>query len=374
VIAGSRGDALRIEAIELAMLTHPDPRSLGACWLLVSVMEALLDGAAPEDAWRQTIAEARPRLQRPVDARFGPHRAALVSERIPESWTLLVGAVEHGLSGAWRSQRGYVVDTLEAVVAASLAPSYLEGILPVVARGDDSDTVAAIAGAVLAARGLLPPPRLVEGLRCDFAWPTWPPGQHDAWPALAAFVPPFADAPATSPDDVDEAASATYARMPTLPPFEVSPIGPGVFAGPAPLFRRDIWQLRALEVTHILDLRGDDEWGGTSGRGVAAVEEVGRFGLNRLSVAMPDMSVPRARDLDHAAGYIEAALHLGGTVYVHCRAGQQRTAAVMVGWAARARGCSGAEALAELRKRRSLFAPLPDQLAAVDAWLRRPSS
>ena len=130
------------------MLTHPDPRSLGACWVLVATLEALLDGASPADAWRSALDEVDgAKLDQPIQARFGPQRGALIRERLPEARAAIRDAVECGLTGQWRSQSGYVIDTLEAAVAASLAPSFLDGILPIVARGDDSDTVAAIAGA-----------------------------------------------------------------------------------------------------------------------------------------------------------------------------------------------------------------------------------
>src|SRR6185436_11801437 len=97
VIAGSRGQALQHEAIELAMLTHPDPRSLGACWLLVVTLEALLDGAAPADAWRAALDEGKtlkPDVQ--AHARFGQHRGALVRERLPEVKQELGEAVMRG--------------------------------------------------------------------------------------------------------------------------------------------------------------------------------------------------------------------------------------------------------------------------------------
>lgn len=370
VVAGSRGEALRTEAIELAMLTHPDPRSLGACLALVATLEALLDGAEPADAWRSALDEVdTAKLDQPIQARFGAHRGALIRERLPEARAAIRDAVERGLTGQWRSQRGYVIDTLEAAVAASLAPTYLEGILPVVARGDDSDTVAAIAGALLGARGLVPPDDLIDGLRCHFRWPTWPPGETLGWPTLAAFVSPRSDREAPLPTDSDPEAEAIGYVMPILRSFTWDEIAPGVHAGRAPIFRRDIWRLRARGVTHILDLREDHEWDGPGRRGGSAIAEIDMLGMSRLCVAIRDMGTPSARHLDEAVAYLDAALHLGGSVYVHCRAGVQRTGAIAAAWYARQQRCSIDEAVDLLRERRPDFEPMVFQVMAAREWL-----
>jgi ADP-ribosylglycohydrolase/protein-tyrosine phosphatase len=369
-IAGRRGQRLRREAVRLASLTHPDPRSLGACWLLVAAIEAILGGAGPAEAWQSALAdfdaaELGPYLELHLDGKA----VRQIGERVPDARALLRGAVEHGLTGAWKSQSGYVVDTLEAAVAASLAPTYLDGILPIVARGDDSDTVAAIAGAVLGARGLLPPEDLIAGLRCRFLWPSWPPDLERGWPALAAFVPPFADT------DLGERSDRLEWNGPLtgLPPLEYNEVADRVYAGRAPLFRDEVRDLRALGVTHVIDLREDIEWQPEGQFGRTAIAELGHLGMARLAVPIGDAHAPESADLDRSLDFMETALHLGGTVYVHCRAGRERTAAVVACWHARAQACSAREALIALQARRPLFRPLAPQMAAVEAWLGRAS-
>lgn len=370
VVAGSRGDALRTEAIQLSMITHPDPRSLGACRTLVVALEAMLDGATPVDAWNLALDELkRAKLDQPIQAQFGQHRGALIRERLPEARPAVRAAVERGLTGEWRSQSGFVIDTLEAVVAASLAPSFLEGILPIVARGDDSDTVAAIAGAVLGARGLLPPVDLIDGLRCNFQWPSWPPGEMRGWPALAAFVPPRPDADPTSPDDLDDEELEFRRQQPFLPPFEFDEIAERVHAGRAPLFRREVWALRAAGITHILDLREEREWAQRGHKGMSAITEIDALGLTRLHVPVADVTAPLSHHMDDAVAFIEAALHVGGTVYLHCRAGMQRTASVAAAWYARDQGCTVMDAVRRLRERRPIFDPLYEQVQAAQRWL-----
>ncbi|MCC6174173.1 MAG: dual specificity protein phosphatase family protein [Chloroflexi bacterium] len=267
------------------------------------------------------------------------------------------------------SQSGYVIHTLQAAVAASLTQNYLDGILPIVQCGDDSDTTAAVAGAALGARGLLPPPHLIDGLCCNVRWPTWPAGITRGWPSLVACVPPSPGLGPTSPDTPDSEEDAAHRRLPTLPRFEFGEVSPGVAAGRAPLFRRNIWALRAAGVTHVLDLREEREWSGPGRSGPSALAEIGRLGQPRLHLPVEDMGIPVPSDFDRALAFIETVRHLGGTVYVHCRAGIERTAAILMAWCARQHACSDQEALAALRERRPALSPLPAQVNAVRAWL-----
>ena len=371
IVAGTRGDELQSEAVALAALTHPDPRSLGACLVLVVALGALLDGATPDDAWRAGLdaLDAFP-FAAVLESRFGADCAAAVEARLPAAREKVRAAVEAGLGGSWESQSGYVVNTLRAAVAVSRAETYLGGILPIVARGDDSDTTAAVAGAVLGARGLLPPDDLVRGLICRHAWPTWPPGQVAALPVLAAFVPPLRAEDAGQPDDLDPDEEDAHRKLPTLPRFEFCEVAPRVLAGRAPAFGGNVRRLRAAGVTHVLDLREDHEWGGPGRYGRAAVEEIGRLGMVRLTVPVVDTTTPSMEDLDRGVAFLVAALHLGGTVFVHCRGGIERTGTFLLAWYARERGLSADDALTELRARRPVLAPRFGQLAAVRAWLR----
>ena len=82
------------------------------------------------------------------------------------------------------------------------------------------------------------------------------------------------------------------------------------------------------------------------------------------------MSVPSIDDLDLGVVFREAARHLGGTTYVHCRGGIERTGSSLLAWYARERGLGADDALSELRSRRPVLSPRAEQLAAVRAWLR----
>ena len=169
-------------------------------------------------------------------------------------------------------------------------------------------------------------------------------------------------------DDPEE--ESVHQKLPTLPRFEFCDVAPGVLAGRAPAFGGNIRRLRAAGVTHVLDLREEHEWDGPGRYGRAAVDEIGRLGLVRLTVPVVDTTTPSADALDRGVAFLEAALHLGGTPFVHCRGGIERTGAFLLAWYARERGLSADDALAELRARRPALSPRAGQLAAVRAWLR----
>lgn len=123
-------------------------------------------------------------------------------------------------------------------------------------------------------------------------------------------------------------------------------------------------------MTHVLDLREDWEW------------EPPRFGLEALAglqdgvirrhIPVVDMGAPTPAQLDEAVAFLEETLQKPGTlVYVHCRAGAERTGAVLVAFHAWRHRLGYDAALRELRSRRPLLNPLPVQEAAVRRWLAR---
>lgn len=369
VVAGRRGEALLAETVQIAALTHPDPRSLGASLCLVAALEALLAGATPVAAWHHALA-VLDRFDVPgaVAAAFG-RAADPVAARWSAGRQAVRQAVLRGLAGPPPDQGGYVLTTLQAAVAASLAPDFLAGVLPIVNRGEDSDTAAAVAGALLGARGLTPPDHLVHGLRCGHRWPLLRHPGLPLWPALYAFVP-AAGAPVPPPGTPDPERDQAYHSSPDLPPFDWDAVAPGLWLGRNPLFAGDVWDLARLGVTHILDLREPAEWAAPGRYGQAALAEVERLGLVRLHLPVRDLGAPAAADLDAAVAFLDAALALGRGVYVHCRAGRERSASVVCAFLAWQRGVSIDDAWHDLAARRPRVRRLPHQFAAVEGWLR----
>jgi ADP-ribosyl-[dinitrogen reductase] hydrolase len=178
-IAGFTGEALAREAATVTALTHADPRCVHASVFLTAFLEALHAGQAYRAA-----AEAALKVMDSLDARrilldagiFGlDTRPAhdTFREREREARAQVRARVRAGLDGHVTSQSGFVLDTLEAAIAHARADSWLACIEPAVLRGDDSDTVACVAGAIAGARGLEVPAHLLPPLRLGHSWPGW---------------------------------------------------------------------------------------------------------------------------------------------------------------------------------------------------------
>lgn len=185
VAAGSRGDALLIETAQLGAITHADPRSVACCVVFCAGLEALAGGGVASsyaDAWNAAIAAAERFDAAGALAGFGgggaAARGASYAEEVAVAWSGAVAiagaAVRAGLAGRSGGNSGFAVTTLQTAVLHGAAPSFADGVLPVVREGDDADTVAAVTGAILGARGLPPPDAWLVDLRCGERWSAWP--------------------------------------------------------------------------------------------------------------------------------------------------------------------------------------------------------
>lgn len=154
-----------------------------------------------------------------------------------------------------------------------------------------------------------------------------------------------------------------------LPPFQYDRVAPRLWAGRNPLTAIDIDNLQGAGVTHILDLREDHEWAPPR-YGLQALHEIEQAGLTRLHLPITDMGAPRPADLQAAVEFIDRVLNESKTgLYIHCRAGMERTGAILIAWWARNYKTTYEVALATLREGRPILKPLPSQEAAVRRWL-----
>lgn len=178
-LAGYRGEELAREAATVTALTHADPRCVHASVFLTAFLEALRGG----QPYRRAAETALQQMDR-LDARaalvnaglLGLHtRTAHDTFRTHErgARAQVRARVRAGLEGHVTSQSGFVLDTLEAAVAHARAESWLGCVEPAVLQGDDSDTVACVAGAIAGARGLDIPAHLLPPLRLGHSWPGW---------------------------------------------------------------------------------------------------------------------------------------------------------------------------------------------------------
>ena len=127
--------------------------------------------------------------------------------------------------------------------------------------------------------------------------------------------------------------------------------------------------LRDAGITHLLDLREPHELSAPH-FGQGAVDAMENAGIVRLHLPVVDMDAPENADFDAARRWIEdVLLDPNAKIYLHCRAGMERTAAIACALEAKRAEISFDEALAKLKLKRPIFQPLPAQRTAARAWL-----
>lgn len=171
--------------------------------------------------------------------------------------------------------------------------------------------------------------------------------------------------------DLLAAHDALYAAG-RISPFEHAPVTDRLRAGRNPLSEIDVLELVEFGITHVLDLREESEWAAPGRVGRDAVEAMARHGLARTHIPLRDTAAPTGERLTEAVTFVTATLaDPAARLYLHCRAGIERTGTVLLAWYALSSNLSPTEAAAALRRQYARFRPLPHQHQAVEQWLRR---
>ncbi len=173
-VFGAGRPALATEwARQDARLTHPHPVCRDACGVFTAaVAAAVAHGGSPADCWRAAVEEAERSNADPAV------RRALEEAR-------------HAPPADFYSQMGWVLIALQNAFYQLLhAPSLEEGVVDTVMRGGDTDTTAAIAGALLGAvhgREAVPARQRLALLSCRPlpGAPTRHPQPPEFWPVDA---------------------------------------------------------------------------------------------------------------------------------------------------------------------------------------------
>ncbi len=152
-------------------------------------------------------------------------------------------------------------------------------------------------------------------------------------------------------------------------PFEFSTLDPNLLAGREPLSSDDVELLIAAGVTHVLDLREEREVPPESPR-ARAIEQMTSAGIVRKSVPMREMGSPTQEALSDAVDWLNTTLdNPQARVYVHCRAGLERTGAVLTARESIGASMPYSEALLRLQIARPGLIPRDPQANAVKAWI-----
>ena len=150
--------------------------------------------------------------------------------------------------------------------------------------------------------------------------------------------------------------------------FGFATVGDGLLVGAYPLDAVDVAALRqaGVEIVHNLceDVEYDEHERGDVTR---ALEQAG---IEELRLPLADYGGLPPEALERAVQTVVAELEAGRPVYLHCRAGWQRSAAVAAGVIALREGTGIEAALDALRERKPTAEPLAHQRADVVRWFQ----
>lgn len=150
--------------------------------------------------------------------------------------------------------------------------------------------------------------------------------------------------------------------------FGFAEVADGLLIGAYPLDAGDVGALEAQAISCVFNLCRDAEYGSGGRAGVEAA--LARAGIRERRLETNDYGDLPPDTLEDATDAVLAWLNEAERVYLHCRAGWQRSAAVAAGVIARREGIDVDEALRRLRTRRPSAEPLPHQLDALRRWWR----
>ncbi len=132
-----------------------------------------------------------------------------------------------------------------------------------------------------------------------------------------------------------------------------------LLVGAYPLDGKDVEMLERLRIDRIVNLVEDGEYPpGVRDRVVEALHDAG-IGERRLPLT--DFGGLPSMEIEAAVQQVNEWLDEGHRVYLHCRAGWQRAAAVAAGVVAIRQGVEIDEALAIVQRRKPSADPLPHQ-------------
>ncbi|MGH2835702.1 MAG: protein-tyrosine phosphatase family protein [Solirubrobacteraceae bacterium] len=139
-----------------------------------------------------------------------------------------------------------------------------------------------------------------------------------------------------------------------------------LIVGALPLDEADVRMLAALGVSRVLNLVQDGEYGRGARRKVerALADE----GIGEVRLSAEDHGALTPELLEQGTAQVNSWLDDGDTVYLHCRAGRQRSVAVAAGAIALRDGSDLDTALAQVQQFRSNADPLPHQRKDLRRW------
>lgn len=143
-------------------------------------------------------------------------------------------------------------------------------------------------------------------------------------------------------------------------------VHPHLIVGALPLDESDVRMLSTLGVSRVLNLVEDGEYQRGARRKVERA--LAEAGIEERRLSSEDYAGLSPELLEQATAQVNGWLDDGEVVYLHCRAGWQRSAAVAAGAIAIRDGIDLDTALAQVQKQRSTADPLPHQREDLARW------
>lgn len=146
-------------------------------------------------------------------------------------------------------------------------------------------------------------------------------------------------------------------------------VAEGLVVGAYPQDARDVAELRDEGITRVFNLVRDLEYEEEGGRAACAAA-LAAAGIEEERVEVEDYGSLLPGQIERAVGVVGAWLDDCERVYLHCRAGWQRSAAVAAGVVAVRDGVGIDGALVRIRERKPTAEPLRHQRADLARWWR----
>jgi len=139
-----------------------------------------------------------------------------------------------------------------------------------------------------------------------------------------------------------------------------------LLVGAYPLDERDVAMLAHMGVDRVLNLIEDEEYG--PGEREAVLGAMEAAGIAEQRITLTDFGALPAEELETAVQAVNASLDHGERIYLHCRAGWQRSAAVAAGVVALREDMDVDRALEYVQVRKPTANPLPLQREDLRRW------
>jgi predicted protein tyrosine phosphatase len=149
-------------------------------------------------------------------------------------------------------------------------------------------------------------------------------------------------------------------------------IADDLLIGAYPLDQDDVEMLERLGIDRIVNLVEDAEY--APGVREVVTDALQDAGIPERRLPLTDYAGLPSIEIEAAVRQVNEWLDEGHRVYLHCRAGWQRSAAVAAGVVAIREGVGIDEALAIVQQRKPTAEPLPHQRDDLEWWWRERAS